>query len=423
MSLNLKFDYTHISSFVNDDIINQLQPEVDTAHEMLSNKTGKGSDFLGWLDLPFNSDAIVSEVIEVADRIKDKADTLVCVGIGGSYLGAKAVIEALQPKKGVEIVYAGHNIDSTSLSRLLKTLKDRKYCVNVISKSGTTLEPAVTFRIIKDNMKKKARKRIVATTDKAEGALKRMADAEGYKTFIIPDDVGGRFSVLTPVGLLPIAAAGVDIQALMQGAKDCAEAISQPDLSTNPSYRYAAIRSALYRAGTRIEILANFNPALHYISEWWKQLYGESEGKENKGLFPASVDFTTDLHSLGQYIQEGQRLIMETFLLVEKSKKQIQVPPDKNNYDGLNYLAGKSMDEINDNAYQGTALAHKDGGVPNMAIIMPELNAYNLGQLIYFFEKAVAISGYLLGVNPFDQPGVEAYKNNMFSLLGKPKAK
>ncbi len=426
MACKIQCNFENIKPDVSDAQLQDMQSEISAAHEMLVSKTGKGSEWLGWLDLPLESDRVINEISMLAEQMRKDTDTLVCIGIGGSYLGARAVIDTLQPDNGMKIVYAGNSIDSTALANILDSLNGKKFWVNVISKSGTTLEPALAFRIIRNFMKsnpaiQNPEQYIVATTDQEKGTLKPLADKRGYKTFVIPDNVGGRFSVFTPVGLLPIAASGVDIAELMRGAQDCAGAIQNADIFANDAYRYAATRTALYRQGKRVEILANFNPALHYISEWWKQLFGESEGKEHKGLFPASVDLTTDLHSLGQYIQDGERILLETFLIVERSPRQLTVPVDETNADQLNYLAGKTMDDINHKAYQGTAKAHRAGGVPNMTITLPELSAYTVGQLLFFFQKAVAISGYLLGINPFDQPGVEAYKQNMFDLLGKPK--
>jgi glucose-6-phosphate isomerase len=420
----IKLNYNYIKPFINETEFDNLQPEILKAHQLLMSRTGAGNDFLGWLDLPYTNVSLINQIQQLADKINERADYFVCIGIGGSYLGARAVIEALQPQYLNKIQYLGHNLDAVHLNNTLESLKGKDFWVNVISKSGTTLEPAVAFRIVKNFMeqsmgKEKARQRIIATTDKQRGALKKLATAEGYPTFIIPDDVGGRFSVLTPVGLIPIAVAGVDIKELLAGARDMAEAINTPDLSENIAYQYAAIRTLLYRKGKVVEVLANFTMSLHYFAEWWKQLYGESEGKEGKGIFPAAVDLTTDLHSLGQYIQDGIRNIFETFLIVKNSGNNITVPFDAENFDGLNYLAHKTIAEINEKAYQGTALAHQSGKVPNLTIELPQLSVYTLGQLIFFFEKAVAMSGYILGVNPFNQPGVEEYKINMFRLLGK----
>jgi len=429
-------DYTNVLSFVKESEISYFSPFIKTAHEMLHNKSGAGSDYLGWIELPRNYDRAEFERIKAAaEKIKADSDVLVVIGIGGSYLGARAAIEALShsfynnlPKseRGTpEIYFAGNNISSTYMAELLELLKNKDISVNVISKSGTTTEPAIAFRILKEYIEKKygreeASKRIYVTTDKAEGALRKLADEMRYERFVIPDDVGGRFSVLTPVGLLPIAVAGIDIDQMMKGAADAQELYSVPSLEDNESYLYAAVRNALYRKGRTIEIMVNYEPSLHFFTEWWKQLYGESEGKDQKGIFPAGVDFTTDLHSMGQYIQDGLRNMFETVLNVEQPRKDIIIEEDRDNIDGLNFLAGKSIDFVNKKAMQGTILAHVDGGVPNLVVSIPEMNSYWFGNMVYFFEKACGISGYLMGVNPFDQPGVEAYKKNMFALLGKP---
>lgn len=401
-------------------------------HELLS-KTGQGNDFLGWMNLPQNiSMEEIREINNAAEVLKG-FDAVVIIGIGGSYLGAKAVIDALShsfpqfaKNKNPQIFYAGQNISEDYLAELVEVLDILSYAIVVISKSGTTTEPALAFRILKNHLEKKtgrqeARKRIIAITDKQKGALKKMATEEGYKTFIIPDDVGGRYSVLTPVGLLPIAIAGIPIDELIKGASSMAGlCLSETTRENNPAIRYAAIRNALYEAGRKVEILANYNPKLTNFAEWWKQLYGESEGKEGKGIFPASVLFTTDLHSMGQYIQDGQRFLFETILSINSTKHNLKVPEDSENYDELNFLAGKRIEDVNKMAELGTMLAHTDGNVPNIRIEVPALNAFYIGQLIYLFEIACAISGYMLGVNPFDQPGVEAYKKNMFALLKKP---
>ena len=395
-------------------------------------KKDQGSDYLGWVTLPYDYDKEeFSRIKQAAERIRSHSDALIVIGIGGSYLGARAAIEALshsfhnQMNDNTQIYFAGQNISSTYISHLLEMLEGKDISINVISKSGTTTEPAIAFRIFRDYLEKKygkeeAKNRIFVTTDKEKGALKQLATEEGYETFVIPDDVGGRYSVLTAVGLLPIAAAGLDIDKMMQGAQAAADKYNNADLATNQSYQYAAVRNALYRKGKTIELLVNYEPALHYVSEWWKQLYGESEGKDQKGLFPASVDFSTDLHSMGQYVQEGRRDLIETVVQVAKPKVELTIGEDAANLDGLNFLAGKTMDEVNKNAFQGTVLAHVDGGVPNMVVELDELNEFTFGELVYFFEKACGISGLLMGVNPFDQPGVEAYKKNMFALLGKP---
>ncbi len=432
----VNFDYTKALDFFSKEEINALQPYVNVAHDMLHNKIGLGNDFLGWVDLPNNYDKEEFERIKkAAEKIQSDSDVLVVIGIGGSYLGARAAIECLghsfrnnlnkEDRKGPEIYFAGNNISSTYLMDLLDIIKDKDVSLNVISKSGTTTEPAIAFRVLKEFLenkygKEEAAKRIYATTDAKKGALKQVSSEEGYETFVIPDDVGGRFSVLTAVGLLPIAAAGIDIDAMMQGASDARIDLTNTSLEENGCYQYAVVRNILHRKGKDIELLANYEPSLHYVSEWWKQLYGESEGKDKKGIFPASVDFSTDLHSMGQYVQDGQRILFETVLNVEQPRRNVELKSAENDLDGLNYLSGKTLDFINEKAFQGTLLAHTDGQVPNLLINIPKLDEYNFGYLIYFFEKACGISGYLLGVNPFDQPGVEAYKKNMFALLGKP---
>jgi glucose-6-phosphate isomerase len=436
MTKTLSLDLSKVKPILNDSEVLNLQSMVREAHNMVHNGTGAGNDFLGWVDLPVNYDKNeFSRIKKAAEKIKSNSDVLIVIGIGGSYLGARAAIESLThtfynilPKgkrTTPQIYFAGNNISSTYVTELLEAIEGLDVSVNIISKSGTTTEPAVAFRIFKDYIEKKygkegAKERIFATTDKARGALKSLADAEGYETFVIPDDVGGRYSVLTAVGLLPIAVAGINIDEMMKGAADSREAYSNADINSNDAYKYAAARNALYRKGKVTEILVNYEPALHYFNEWWKQLYGESEGKDNKGILPAAVDFSTDLHSMGQYIQEGLRNIFETVVNVEKSKKEVTIEKSVENVDGLNFLAGKTMDFVNKKAFQGTVLAHNDGGVPNIIVNIPELTPYYFGYLVYFFEKACAISGYLNGVNPFDQPGVEAYKKNMFALLGKP---
>lgn len=402
---------------------------------LLDNGTGRGSDFLGWVHLPSSITEEELNAVEAAATIlRERCDYVINVGIGGSYLGARAVIEALQnsfeayrsDRENPVILYAGNNIGEDYLSELLQFLRDKRFGIIYISKSGTTTEPAIAFRLLKGLLESQvgredARERIVAVTDSAKGALRRMADEEGYCSFVIPDNVGGRFSVLTPVGLLPVAVAGFDIRRLVRGAADM-QAMTASDIpfSDNPALRYAAARNALYAEGKKIEILANFHPKMHYIGEWWKQLFGESEGKEEKGIFTATVDLTTDLHSMGQWMQEGERTIFETVISVENQDTCLTIPSDSADLDGLNFLAGKRVDEVNKMAELGTRLAHVDGGVPNIRIILPQLDAYYIGQLFYFFEKAVGVSGYMLGVNPFDQPGVEGYKNNMFALLNKP---
>ena len=402
---------------------------------LLDNGTGRGSDFLGWVHLPSSiTEEELNAVEATATILRERCDYVINVGIGGSYLGARAVIEAFQnrfdayssDRENPVILYAGNNIGEDYLSELLQFLRDKRFGIIYISKSGTTTEPAIAFRLLKGLLESQvgredARERIVAVTDSAKGALRRMADEEGYRSFVIPDNVGGRFSVLTPVGLLPVAVAGFDIRQLVRGAADM-QAMTASDIpfSDNPALRYAAARNALYAEGKKIEILANFHPKMHYIGEWWKQLFGESEGKEEKGIFTATVDLTTDLHSMGQWMQEGERTIFETVISVENQDTCLTIPSDSADLDGLNFLAGKRVDEVNKMAELGTRLAHVDGGVPNIRIILPQLDAYYIGQLFYFFEKAVGVSGYMLGVNPFDQPGVEGYKNNMFALLNKP---
>ena len=427
---NIKFDNKGVLSCISQDNIDALGVEGQQAVKTLIEGTGAGNDFLGWVRLPQETPAsLLDSINATASRLRDLCDVVVAVGIGGSYLGAKAVIEALsntfaayEPAK-TRVLFAGQNIGEDYMAELQEYLRNRKFGIIVISKSGTTTEPAIAFRLLKEQLeaqvgREEACKRIVAITYEKRGALRTLATAEGYETYIIPDNVGGRFSVLTPVGLLPIAVAGFDIHALVRGAADMAKAtISGTDTL---SLEYAKTRNALYRAGKKIEILVNFNPKLHFFSEWWKQLYGESEGKDGKGIYPASVDDTTDLHSMGQWIQEGERIIFETVISVEKSEHTLTIPFDESNLDGLNYIAGKRIDEVNKMAELGTRIAHIDGGVPNIKISIPEISAYNLGSLIYFFEAAVGISGYLLGVNPFNQPGVEAYKRNMFALLEKP---
>ncbi|WP_166241227.1 glucose-6-phosphate isomerase [Paenibacillus turpanensis] len=436
MQPSIRFDYSNALSFVGQHEIDYLAAPIKLAHEQLHSKTGAGSDYLGWITLPTDYDKEeFARIKQAAAKIRSDSEVLVVIGIGGSYLGARAAIEMLshnfanivskEQRNAPYIVYAGNNISGTYMTHLLQMLEGKDFSLNVISKSGTTTEPAIAFRILREAIEKKygkeeARKRIYATTDREKGALKKLADAEGYETFVIPDDVGGRYSVLTAVGLLPIAAAGVDIDAMMAGAADASRLYANPNVAENPSYQYAAVRNALYRKGKTTEILVNYEPSLHFVSEWWKQLYGESEGKDNKGIYPASVDFSTDLHSMGQFIQEGTRNLFETVLLIDKVPADLAIETDADNLDGLNFLAGKTMDFVNKKAFQGTMLAHTDGGVPNLVVTIPDQTAYAFGSLVYFFEKACGISGYLLGVNPFDQPGVEAYKRNMFALLGKP---
>ena len=431
---NIALNIDKTAGFIAEGAVKDYAPRVQQALEMLENGNGLGNDFLGWLHLPSSiTEEHLNDIQTTADTLRELCDVVVVAGIGGSYLGARAVIEALSNNfrcylKGNNpaIIYAGHNISEDYLFELTEFLKDKKFGVINISKSGTTTETALAFRLLKKQCEDQrgievARKVIVAVTDAKRGAARTTADNEGYKSFIIPDNVGGRFSVLTPVGLLPIAIAGFDIKALVKGAADM-EAATAPEVpfEENIAAVYAATRNALYADGKKIEILVNYQPKLHYVSEWWKQLYGESEGKENKGIFPASVDFSTDLHSMGQWIQQGERTIFETVISVENANHSLVVPTDEKNLDGLNFLAGKHVDEVNKMAELGTLLAHVDGGVPNLRIVMPKLDEYYIGQLLYFFEKGCGISGYVLGVNPFDQPGVEDYKRNMFALLGKP---
>lgn len=432
----LKLDLSKATSFLGEHEIKYMQEAVDMAHKKLHEGTGAGSDFLGWVDLPVNYDKEeFARIKSAAEKIKSDSDVLIVIGIGGSYLGARAAIEMLNSnfynaldnnsRKTPKIFYVGNNISSTYMHDLLQAIEGKDISLNIISKSGTTTEPAIAFRILKDYVEKKygkeeAKKRIYATTDAAKGALKGLAVQEGYEQFVVPDNVGGRFSVLTAVGLLPIAAAGIDIDEMMKGASDAREEYLNPNVLENDCYKYAAARNALYNKGKGIEILVNYEPNLQYFGEWWKQLYGESEGKDGKGLFPSSVNFSTDLHSMGQYIQEGRRDIFETIINVQKPKYEVAIEATEDNADGLNFLAGKTMDFVNKKAFEGTLLAHNDGGVPNLIVNIPELTPYYFGKMVYFFEKACGISGYLLGVNPFDQPGVEAYKKNMFALLGKP---
>ena len=423
-------DVKNVLNTVSLDTINSLDAKAASAMEKLHNGTGAGNDFLGWLNLPSSTTAeVLDEIEQAAAVLRANCEYVVCIGIGGSYLGAKAVIEALsdsfaayKPAKGPKVLFAGQNIGEDYLYELQSLLKDKKFGIIVISKSGTTTEPAIAFRILKEMLehqagKAEAAKLTIAITDAKKGALRTLATEEGYKTFVIPDNVGGRFSVLTPVGLLPIAVAGLDIKQLVAGAAAMETATATDD---NIAITYAKTRNALYQAGKKIEILVNYNPKLHYVSEWWKQLYGESEGKEHKGIFPASVDNSTDLHSMGQWIQDGERAIFETVISVAKQQHETIIPTDDANLDGLNFLAGKHVDEVNKMAELGTTIAHVDGDVPNIHITIPALTEFWLGQLLYFFEKACGVSGYILGVNPFNQPGVEAYKRNMFALLDKP---
>ncbi|WP_462259481.1 glucose-6-phosphate isomerase [Vagococcus teuberi] len=433
---HIRFDYSNVGTFIGEHELGYMQAEVSAAHKTLREGTGPGNDFRGWIDLPENYDKEeFARVKKAAEKIQSDSDILIVIGIGGSYLGAKAAIDFLnhsfynlldnEERKTPQVFFAGNSISSTYLADLIQIIGDKDFSVNVISKSGTTTEPAIAFRVFKDLLEKKygkeeANKRIYATTDKARGAVKTEADVEGWETFVIPDDVGGRFTVLTPVGLLPIAVTGANIDELMKGAADARVAYSSDDLTKNEAYQYAALRNILYRKGKVTELLINYEPNLQYFSEWWKQLFGESEGKDQKGIYPSSANFSTDLHSLGQYIQEGRRNIFETVIKVDKPRKNVEIPVLDQDLDGLGYIQGKEIDFVNTKAFEGTLLAHTDGGVPNFVVNIPETDAYTLGYLMYFFEIAVGISGYLNGVNPFDQPGVEAYKKNMFALLGKP---
>ena len=434
--MKLNFSYQFAKNFFNESELKQIKPYVELANEVLTSKSGAGNDFLGWVDLPetYDKDEF-ARIKKAAEKIKNDSEVLVVIGIGGSYLGAKAAIEFLShsfynnlPKdkrKTPEIYFAGTNMSGVYLQHLIDVVGDRDFSVNVISKSGTTTEPAIAFRVFKKMLEEKygkeeAAKRIYATTDKAKGALKTLATTEGYETFVVPDNVGGRFSVLTAVGLLPIAAAGINIDDLMAGAKDAMNDFSNKNMDENQALQYAAVRNILHRKGKDLELMVNYEPRVHYLAEWWKQLFGESEGKDGKGLYPTSADFSADLHSLGQYIQEGKRLFFETVVSIGKPEVEFIIESDKDNLDGLNFIAGKTLDYVNKKATDGVILAHVDGNVPNLGVNIPEATPYHLGYTFYFFEKACGVSGYLLGVNPFDQPGVEAYKKNMFALLGKP---
>ena len=431
--MSVQLNDAYVRPFINEKEIKDMQPMVKEADRLLRTKTGAGNDFLGWVNLPTDYDkAEFATIQSCAKDIQKKCDVFIVIGIGGSYLGARAVIEFLKSpfynnlkKDTPDIYFAGCNISATYTKELLSICEGKDVCINVISKSGTTTEPAVAFRIFRELLVKKygleeARKRIYVTTDKCRGTLKSFSDKEGYQTFVVPDDVGGRFSVLTAVGLLPIAVAGIPIVDLMKGAEDASKAYTNTDIEKNDCYKYAAIRNILYKQGKTTEIMVNYESYAQMFSEWWKQLYGESEGKDNKGIFPASVVFSTDLHSLGQYIQEGRRNLFETVISVENNDTEFAIPDDENNVDGLNFLSGMDLNLVKKTAMNGTLLAHVDGGVPNVVLTMKDRSAYSLGYLLYFFELACAISGYILGVNPFNQPGVEAYKKNMFALLGKP---
>lgn len=433
---HIKFDYSKALRFFEERELDYLEPAVKAAHDALHNGTGAGSDYLGWVNLPSDYDKEeFARIQKSAEKIQNDSEVLIVIGIGGSYLGARAAIEALNhsfynvlekgERKTPQVFFAGNSISSSYLHDLVEVVGDRDFSVNVISKSGTTTEPAIAFRVFKELLEKKygkdgAKGRIYATTDKAKGALKTLADNEGYETFVVPDDVGGRFSVVTAVGLLPIAATGVDIKKMLEGAEAASKDFSAPELKNNIAYQYAAARNVLYRKGKVTELLISYEPSLQYFNEWWKQLFGESEGKDKKGIYPSSASFSTDLHSLGQYIQDGRRNLFETVVKVDKPRHNLTINKEDVDLDGLNYLAGETVDYVNTKAFEGTLLAHTDGEVPNFVVEIPSLDEYTFGYLVYFFEKAVGISGYLNGVNPFDQPGVEEYKANMFALLGKP---
>lgn len=429
MNKHITVDISKALPFVNEQEYVNMEKELKQAHQLLYTKEGPGNDYLGWVSLPEDYDKDeFARIQDAAKRIQAQSDILLVIGIGGSYLGAKAALEMLHKhfdrNKNLEVIFVGHHISSTYIADLIDYVDGKELSINIISKSGTTTEPALAFRIFKQILIDKygeaeSAKRIYATTDKAKGALRTLANSEGYETFVVPDDVGGRYSVLTPVGLLPIAASGIDIIEMMNGAKDAMERYKEASMDSDV-YKYVAMRNVLYRNGKKIEMLVNYEPALFYVGEWWKQLYGESEGKDLKGIFPASASFSTDLHSLGQYIQDGERHLFETVLNVEKPRREIAVPSNERNLDGLNYLAGKTVDYVNKKAFLGTVLAHNDGNVPNIIINLPDVTPYTFGYMAYFFEIACGISGYLLGVNPFNQPGVEAYKKNMFGLLEKP---
>ena len=423
----------HLREFVSNDEYTSIVPQIKAAHDLLHNKTGLGNDFVGWVDLPVKYDKDeFARIKKAAEKIRQDTDVFIVIGIGGSYLGARAAIEFLKspnynvlPKNTPDIYFTGNSISSTALAELLQICEGKNVSINMISKSGTTTEPAIAFRIFRELLEKKygkegAKERIYCTTDKAKGTLKSLATKEGYETFVVPDDVGGRYSVLTAVGLLPIAVAGCDIDALMAGAAEAREALMEKNIEKNDCYKYAAIRNILYRKGKLVELLVSYEPAFTMMNEWWKQLFGESEGKDNKGIFPASVVFSTDLHSMGQYIQDGSRILFETVVQIGKPKYELTIGTDPTNVDGLNFLAGKTVDFVNKKAFEGTVLAHTDGKVPNIVLDIPEVSEKELGYLIYFFEKACAISGYTMCLNPFNQPGVESYKKNMFALLGKP---
>lgn len=431
--MSLKLNTNYLKDFISDADYKAIDSEIRASHKTLTEKTGAGNDFLGWVDLPENYDKEEFARIKLAaQKIRSDSEVLVVIGIGGSYLGARAAIEFCKSqnynlvcKDAPQIFFSGNSISSAALDEILSICKDKDFSVNVISKSGTTTEPAISFRIFRELLEKKygkaeAAKRIYVTTDKAKGTLKALSDEEGYETFVVPDDVGGRYSVLTAVGLLPIAAAGIDIDAMMQGANDARKAYTDPDMEKNDCYKYAAIRNILYRKGKAVEMMVAYEPDYTMMNEWFKQLFGESEGKDGKGLYPSSAVFSTDLHSMGQFIQQGSRVLFETAVVFDEPKTEVVIEKDEANADGLNFLAGKTMSYVNRKAFEGTVLAHVDGGVPNVVLELPKMDAYHFGYLVYFLEKACAISGYTLGVNPFNQPGVESYKSNMFALLGKP---
>lgn len=431
--MSLKLNTNYLKDFISDADYKAIDSEIRASHKTLTEKTGAGNDFLGWVDLPENYDKEEFARIKLAaQKIRSDSEVLVVIGIGGSYLGARAAIEFCKSqnynlvcKDTPQIFFSGNSISSAALNEILSICKDKDFSVNVISKSGTTTEPAISFRIFRELLEKKygkaeAAKRIYVTTDKAKGTLKALSDEEGYETFVVPDDVGGRYSVLTAVGLLPIAAAGIDIDAMMQGANDARKAYTDPDMEKNDCYKYAAIRNILYRKGKAVEMMVAYEPDYTMMNEWFKQLFGESEGKDGKGLYPSSAVFSTDLHSMGQFIQQGSRVMFETAVVFDEPKTEVVIEKDEANADGLNFLAGKTMSYVNRKAFEGTVLAHVDGGVPNVVLELPKMDEYHFGYLVYFLEKACAISGYTLGVNPFNQPGVESYKSNMFALLGKP---
>ncbi|MCD7752656.1 MAG: glucose-6-phosphate isomerase [Lachnospiraceae bacterium] len=436
MGSKVTFDYSKAAPFIADHEVENIKVQAEAAKQVLLSREGAGNDFLGWIDLPVDYDKEeFARIKKAAEKIQSDSEVLLVIGIGGSYLGARAAVEFLghsfancvdkSIRKAPEIYFVGNSISSTYIAHLNQVIGDRDFSINMISKSGTTTEPAIAFRVFKKKLiekygKEEANKRIYATTDKARGSLKNLANAEGYESFVVPDDVGGRFSVLTAVGLLPIAVSGVDIDELMAGAASARKRAIEAPFEENDAVQYAALRNVLYRKGKKVEILANYEPSVHYVSEWWKQLFGESEGKDQRGIFPASVDLTTDLHSMGQFIQDGSRIMFETVIEIEKSREEITLEEEEVDLDGLNYLAGKTVDFVNKSAMNGTILAHTDGQVPNFVVKVPEVSAFCLGELFYFFEFACGVSGYMLGVNPFNQPGVESYKKNMFALLGKP---